>query len=71
MKVIVDSILPSSEGLRLGTVIHYQEGGPVRFVEVLIPWAMFDADVREMVLTAFNKIQSQARDLGDDQPTLL
>ena len=71
MQVTVDSLAPSLEGLRLGTVVRYSEGGPVRFVDVLLPWALFDADVREMVLTAFNKIQARERDLGEEGPTLL
>jgi len=48
MRVVVDTLVPTPTGLVCGSVIHYQEGGPVRFVQIEIPldlftWAVMDA----------------------------
>jgi hypothetical protein len=43
--VEVDSLTPSLSGIRLGMVVRYGEGGPVRFVEGLLPWSLLSRDV--------------------------
>lgn len=48
MRVVVDSLVPTPTGLVCGSVVHFSEGGPVRFVQIEIPlslftWAVMDA----------------------------
>lgn len=53
--VTVDKIHPTPSGLRCGSVIRYGADGPVRFVEVFLPYAAFDKDTRAALLVAFDK----------------
>lgn len=40
MDVEVDTVTTSPSGIRLGGVLKYRPGGPIRFVEVYVPWEM-------------------------------
>lgn len=68
--VTVDKVSPSSDGLHLGTIVRYSEGGPVRFVQVLLPWSAFDRDARAAVLAQFDLMVEQWLDTEPDQPEL-
>lgn len=49
MKVVVDSLVPTKDGLVCGSVIHYSEGGPVRFLQIEIPLALFTWAVMDAI----------------------
>jgi len=45
MKIVVDSIVPTPSGLRLGCVAHYSQDGPVRFVDAEVDYSLFTGEV--------------------------
>jgi hypothetical protein len=50
MRVVVDTLIATPNGLICGSVIHYQEGGPVRFVQIEIPMDLFDWAIVEAII---------------------
>jgi len=59
MEVTVDQIAFSDVGLRLGCVVTYGDGGPVRFVPATLRWELFDAETRGELLVQFNRLASR------------
>lgn len=57
ISVEVDQISPTKDGLRLGCVVRYGEGGPVRFVEAFLPYDVIDKPARASLIEAFNAAQ--------------
>lgn len=55
MRVTVDKMIPSPSGIRLGCVVRYGEGGPVRFVDAEIPWSLITAEVLAACYDHLNK----------------
>ena len=55
MKVKVDKIVPTSEGLRFGCVVYYQDEGPVRFVDASVDYNLFDWAVVASIVDALNR----------------
>lgn len=70
LQVTVDKVSPSPEGLRCGCVVRYGEGGPVRFVEVWLPYAVLDKATRAEMLVAFDKAVDAWLDAEPDQQSL-
>lgn len=54
MKVVVDQIVPTPTGLALGCVIHYAEGGPVRFVQAEVDFRLFTWEVMAAIGKGLN-----------------
>lgn len=65
LTISVDSISPSRSGLRLGGVLRYGEHGPVRFVEVVVPWPLFSKQVREDVSAQLARVAFEEWDRGN------
>lgn len=65
MQVVVDQIVPTSKAVFLSTVIRYADGGPVRFLQVELPWELFTTEVRTELLHAFNRLRDSYL---DDEP---
>lgn len=59
MRVVVDTLVPTQDGLVAGTVVHYQEGGPVRFVQVELPLDLFTWQVMEAIYAQLNRALDQ------------
>jgi hypothetical protein len=55
MRVTVDKLLPTPSGLRMGCVVRYGEGGPVRFVDAELPWELITAEVLAAIYDHLNK----------------
>jgi hypothetical protein len=55
MKVVVDQLVATPKGLVCGTVVHYGDGGPVRFVQAELPFELFTPDVLAALYDALNK----------------
>jgi len=55
MRVVVDTLVPDQGVLVCGSVIHYQEGGPVRFVKIEIPMDLFSWAVLEAIYAQVNQ----------------
>jgi len=55
MKVVIDSLVVTPNGLVCGSVVHYGEGGPVRFVQAELPFELFTPDVLAGLYDALNK----------------
>lgn len=49
MRVVVDTLVPTPTGLVCGSVVHYQEGGPIRFVQIEIPLSLFTWEVMDAI----------------------
>lgn len=56
MRVVVDTLVPTKDGLVCGSVIHYQEGGPIRFVQIEIPISLFTWEVLDVMYTHLNAL---------------
>jgi len=56
MRVTIDKLVPTPSGLRLGSVIRYGEGGPVRFVDAEVPWELFTWEVLQACYDRVNKV---------------
>lgn len=56
MRVVVDSLVPTPDGLVCGSVVHYQEGGPIRFVQIEIPMDLFDWAIVEAITRQVSKL---------------
>lgn len=70
IQVEVDKASASPDGLRCGCVVRYGEGGPVRFVEVFLPYAVLDRETRAEIIVAFDKAVGFWLDHEPDQPEL-
>lgn len=55
MRVTVDKMIPSPSGMRLGCVVRYGEGGPVRFVDAELPWSLITAEVLAAIYDHLNR----------------
>jgi hypothetical protein len=55
MRVTVDKLVPTPSGLRMGCVVRYGEGGPVRFVDAELPWELLTAEVLAAGYAALNR----------------
>lgn len=49
MRVVVDTLVPTPDGLVCGSVVHYQEGGPIRFVQIEIPLSLFTWEIMDAI----------------------
>lgn len=56
MRVVVDTLVPEPKALVCGSVVHYQEGGPVRFVQIEIPWDLFTWGVLAAIYEQVNQV---------------
>jgi len=56
MRATADQISPSPSGLRCGVRLEYSQDGPVRFLELLLPWHLFSDHVRIGVMRAFDAL---------------
>jgi hypothetical protein len=56
MRVTVDKLVPSPSGLRLGCVVRYGEGGPVRFVDAEIPWELWTYEVLAQIYKRVDQV---------------
>lgn len=54
MRVVVDTLVPAKSGLIAGATIHFGEGGPVRFVQVELPIALFSWEVLDVIYNQVN-----------------
>jgi len=54
MKVVVDAIVPTPSGLRLGMVVHYSDQGPVRFVDAEVDFNLFTWEVMAAIGKGLN-----------------
>lgn len=70
MKATVDQIAPSPSGLGLGVRLEYSENGPVRFLRVVVPWALFSPEVSAEMLAVFNRLANAALDSAPEEPAL-
>jgi hypothetical protein len=59
ISIEVDKILPSQDGLLLGCVVRYGEGGPVRFCQAYVPINLFDAECRLALLRLWDEMVSR------------
>lgn len=55
IQVEIDKTAPSPSGLVLGCVVRFGKGGPVRFVQVSLPWSTISEDSRRAAVAAFNQ----------------
>jgi len=55
MRVVIDQLVVTPLGLECGTVVHYQDGGPVRFVKAELPFDLFTPDVLAGLYDALNR----------------
>jgi len=55
MRVVVDAIVPTQSGLRLGMVVHYSDNGPVRFVDAEVDYHLFNGEVLAAIYDALNR----------------
>lgn len=55
MRVVVDTLVPTPDGLVCGSVVHYQEGGPIRFVQIEIPLSLFTWEIMAKIYDQVNK----------------
>lgn len=55
MRVVVDALVPTKSGLRVGMVVHYSKEGPVRFVDAEMDYALFNGDVLAAIYDALNR----------------
>jgi hypothetical protein len=55
IRIEIDQISPSTQGLRCGGSLHYSKDGPVRFVHFLVPWSLFSRPVRQDLLMYFDR----------------
>jgi len=60
MRITVDQLVPTPSGLRLGTVVRYSEGGPVRFVDAELPWELITPEVLAAIYDWLNKTLDRA-----------
>lgn len=58
MEVKIDSIQADPTRLRFGGVVHYGDGGPIRFVIIECPVRLFTQSVRADILALFNQLAS-------------
>jgi hypothetical protein len=65
IRIEIDQIAPSLQGLRCGGAVHYSKDGPVRFVQFFVPWTLFTRNVRQDVLMYFDR---EREDLAEDVP---
>jgi hypothetical protein len=56
MKMNVDAVVPTPSGLRLGCVIRYGDGGPVRFLDATVDWSVFTLEVQQACVAAFDRM---------------
>lgn len=51
-------------------MVRYGDGGPIRFVEVFLPYAVLDRDTRAEIIVAFDKAVGFWLDHEPEQPEL-
>lgn len=56
MRVVVDTLVATQDALVCGSVIHYQEGGPVRFLQIEVPIHLFDWDILASIQKRLNEV---------------
>ena len=56
MKVTADTLVATEKGLHVGLRLEWQDGGPVRFSEVIVGWERLSRNDRAVVLQAFNSL---------------
>lgn len=55
MKVVVDAVVPTRSGLRLGMVVHYSDEGPIRFVDAELDYSLLTGEVLAAIGDALNR----------------
>lgn len=55
MKIKADALTATTKGLHVGLRIEWNENGPVRFQEVIVPWGLMDRSARAEVVAALNR----------------
>jgi hypothetical protein len=60
IQVTVDTILPTRSGLRLGCTLHWGADGPVRFVQVIAPWDLWNYHTRQEILKQFDRLSADS-----------
>jgi len=56
MQITATEIDPTPSGLRIGLRVEYSKDGPIRFVLLVMPWALFTRQLRGEMLAIFNRL---------------